>query len=100
MREIGLWDAMEGLSEAFLDISALEKSCRFSDCTHTKEPGCAIIEALENGSLSPDRWKNYQKLKNENLRSEDKMAYLRMWREKIRTMEKSQRHAYKNRNKR
>jgi hypothetical protein len=55
---------------------------------------------LENGSLSPDRWKNYQKLKNENLRSEDKMAYLRMWREKIRTMEKSQRHAYKNRNKR
>lgn len=100
MREIGLWDAVEGLNEAFLDISDLEKNCRFSDCTHTNEPGCAIIEALGNGALSPERWKNYQKLKMENLRSEDKMAYLRMWKEKIRTAEKSQRYAYKNKNKR
>lgn len=65
MRELGLWDAEEGLSTAFDDIEALAAHCRFQNCGHTTEPGCAIRTALEDGTLDPARWKAHGKLQRE-----------------------------------
>lgn len=56
----------ENLDRAFLDISELEKNCKFSDCTHKNEPKCTIKEALENGTLCSKRYANYLKLKEES----------------------------------
>ena len=77
MRELGMWDVSEGLSEAFTDVQALLGRCRFSDCRHQQEPGCAVREALETGVLSPERWESYQKLKQEARYADDKAGYLR-----------------------
>lgn len=65
MRELGLWDASEGMSAAFADIEALAAQCRFRDCGHDSEPGCAIVEALANGTLDASRWRAYGKLQRE-----------------------------------
>jgi len=65
MRELGLIDADEGLSTAFEDIEALAEACRFSDCGHSNEPGCAVRGALESGALDHGRWKSFQKLQRE-----------------------------------
>lgn len=65
MRELQLWDGSEGINEAFDDIEVLAGECRFSDCTHKKEPGCRIKEALQNGSLSMERFESYLKLQRE-----------------------------------
>lgn len=65
MRELGLWDASDGLSAMFADIEALFTQCRFSDCRHGQEPGCAIREALACGALSSARWENYLAQKQE-----------------------------------
>lgn len=56
----------EDLDKSFIDISEIEKMCKFSDCSHTNEPKCAIREALENGNLCPKRYENYLKLKEES----------------------------------
>jgi ribosome biogenesis GTPase len=77
MREIGMWDIDEGLGEAFSDIEELFLTCRFSDCTHHNEPGCAVRAALEQGSLSGSRWKNYLSIRNEVKFTEDRSAYMR-----------------------
>ncbi len=63
MRELGIESA--DLSKAFTDIVQLSEQCRFNNCTHTKEPGCAVKEAIENGQLSEARLSNYFKLKKE-----------------------------------
>ena len=65
MREVQLWIADEGLEEAFSDVTELFEHCRFSDCAHESEPGCAVKEALANGTLTPERWESYQKLQRE-----------------------------------
>jgi ribosome biogenesis GTPase len=65
MRELGLWDADEGLATAFSDIEALAEACRFGDCQHRTEPGCAVLAALADGSLQQDRWLAYEKLEAE-----------------------------------
>ena len=65
MREIQLWVAEEGLDEAFSDVTELFERCRFSDCGHESEPGCAVKEALADGTLSPERWESYLKLQRE-----------------------------------
>lgn len=59
MRELGLWDAVDGVETAFADIEALAAECRFRDCRHDGEPGCAIAEALAAGDLSADRYGSY-----------------------------------------
>jgi len=77
MRELGLLDADEGITAAFEDIDALAEQCRFHDCGHTNEPGCAIAKALRTGVLDPGRWRNYQKLQREAAfsdRKEDRVA--------------------------
>ena len=88
MRELGLWDSEGGIDAAFEDVDALTRACRFSNCTHTSEPGCAIIQALSNGTLDAARWQSYRKLKTENALAADKSRYLEAKREKFRTIAK------------
>jgi ribosome biogenesis GTPase len=65
IRELQLWDVEQGLEEAFEDVEELAAQCRFSDCGHESEPGCAVQEALANGALPHDRWESYRKLQRE-----------------------------------
>jgi len=65
LREIQLWDDEAGLSRTFADIEELAERCRFRDCRHENEPGCAVREALENGSLDQSRFQNYLKMQKE-----------------------------------
>jgi ribosome biogenesis GTPase / thiamine phosphate phosphatase len=65
MRELGLWDAEAGLASAFAEIEALAAHCRFHNCAHGVEPGCAVRGALEAGDLDPGRWRGYLKLQRE-----------------------------------
>jgi ribosome biogenesis GTPase / thiamine phosphate phosphatase len=77
LRELGLMDADEGLGAAFEDIEALAAQCRFNDCGHTREPGCAVQAALDAGELDSGRWRNFQKLQRElshQERKEDRAA--------------------------
>jgi ribosome biogenesis GTPase len=65
MRELQPWQADEAVEDVFADIRALTLSCKFSDCSHTTEPGCAVQAALADGSLDPSRWQSYQRLQRE-----------------------------------
>lgn len=65
MRELGLLGASDGVDESFSDIHDLSTACRFSNCTHTQEPGCAVLFAVEAGDLDEDRYQSYLKLKKE-----------------------------------
>lgn len=67
MRQLGMWDAAEGLGEAFPDVERFLGLCKFSDCRHETEPGCAIRQAIDEGLLSPERWESYRKLHGEAL---------------------------------
>jgi ribosome biogenesis GTPase len=66
MRELGLWEADAGLADAFADVEALIGHCRFSDCRHDTEPGCAVKTALADGTLDLARWEAYIRLKVES----------------------------------
>lgn len=66
VRGLGLWDADEGIGAAFSDIEELAASCRFRDCTHTSEPGCAVRAAVEAGELAPSRLESYVRLREES----------------------------------
>jgi ribosome biogenesis GTPase len=76
MRELGMWDAASGVEQTFGDIEELAARCRFRNCSHTSEPGCAVRAALESGHLDAGRWPSYQKLKNENSYAADSESYL------------------------
>ncbi|HKP79462.1 MAG TPA: ribosome small subunit-dependent GTPase A [Phenylobacterium sp.] len=65
MRELGLWEADAGVAATFADIEALAGRCRFSDCAHGREPGCAVRTAIEAGDLDEGRWRSFQKLQAE-----------------------------------
>ena len=65
MRELQLWAGEESLDGTFEDVSALTGDCRFNDCAHESEPGCAIRAALADGSLPAERWESYRKLQRE-----------------------------------
>ncbi|HEY1111759.1 MAG TPA: ribosome small subunit-dependent GTPase A [Opitutaceae bacterium] len=66
MRELQLWDTDDAsLDATFADVAALAARCRFSDCAHRGEPGCAIQAALDDGTLDFDRWQSFQKLQRE-----------------------------------
>ncbi|WP_424887206.1 ribosome small subunit-dependent GTPase A [Streptomyces sp. XH2] len=65
LRSIGLYDAEEGLSQAFSDIEELAGRCRFHDCAHEAEPGCAVLAAAEEGELSERRLASWRKLQRE-----------------------------------
>lgn len=83
MRELGMWDADEGLEQSFADVEQFLGRCRFSDCRHQGEPGCGVAEAVRSGALSAKRWESYLRLHEEARLSDDKAQVLR---------EKQQRH--------
>jgi ribosome biogenesis GTPase / thiamine phosphate phosphatase len=74
MRELHLWLAADGLEEAFEDVVELEAQCRFADCRHEGEPGCAIQAALADGRLDPERWQSYRELQQELAALEERLA--------------------------
>lgn len=88
MRELGLWDAGEGLEQTFADIEALTAQCRFRNCSHAGEPGCAVQAALDSGALSRDRWLSYQKLARENEYAKCAGEYLAQKNEKFKSIAK------------
>jgi ribosome biogenesis GTPase / thiamine phosphate phosphatase len=65
LREIQLWDADDGIQEAFADVDELAANCRFNDCAHMREPGCAVQEAIDEGRLPRERLQSYRTLQRE-----------------------------------
>jgi ribosome biogenesis GTPase len=65
MRELGLWQAEESVAETFTDIEELGFACRFSDCRHGAEPGCAVRSAVERGEVDAGRLESFRRLRLE-----------------------------------
>ena len=65
LRELQLWTEGDAIGESFADVDALTKKCRFSDCGHRDEPGCAINEAIQHGNMDAERFINFQKMQAE-----------------------------------
>jgi len=74
MRELGIISIESGLDETFNEVAALSDQCRFQDCTHTVEEGCAILEGIKKGIISEERYRNYIKMYKESLYHE--MSYI------------------------
>lgn len=74
MRELQLVDVTAGLAEVFADIEIAAARCRFTDCGHESEPGCAVREAVERGELDADRLRRWRKLVRENVRNSESLA--------------------------
>ncbi|MFB7087066.1 ribosome small subunit-dependent GTPase A [Streptomyces sp. NPDC056296] len=68
LRGVGLWDASSGVGQVFAEIEELGRDCRFHDCAHESEPGCAVLAALDTGELPQRRLESYRKLMRENQR--------------------------------
>jgi len=97
LRELQLWDAEEGLSQAFADIRLLAAQCRFSDCRHEQEPGCAVRAALHAGTLDPARLENRSKLLREQAFLQRKIdpAARAQEKQRIKRLTKSAREIYR-----
>ena len=67
MRELGSLAVDSGLKSAFHEIDQLSSACRFHDCSHTQEEGCAVLSAVEDGRLSRKRYQNYVKMMKESM---------------------------------
>ncbi len=93
MRELGLWAVDSGVGQSFADIEALAAGCRFRDCSHTGEPGCAVQRALDEGVLSMERLQSYRKLCAESRYAGDAESYLAEKKEKFRQIAKINRSA-------
>jgi len=74
MRELQLVDVGDALDDVFAEVAALSAQCRFSDCSHVSEPGCAVQAAIETGALDADRLRRYQKLLSEDRRNTETIA--------------------------
>jgi len=92
MRELQLWEGDDTIADVFSDIEELSKSCKFNDCSHKNEPGCAVLEAIRNGSLEKQRLDSYRKLQRELKFMEQKQKNL----EKIRNKRTKKKLCYKN----
>ena len=88
MRELGMWEHGAGIDSTFADITDLTARCRFADCTHTREPGCAVLAALQDGTLDEERWASYRKLKAESDFAAGEGEYLQAKREKFKQIAK------------
>ncbi len=80
MREVGMANMEEGIDNTFSGIIELERCCKFSDCKHETEPGCAIKAAIESGELSMERYMLYKNLGAENTRNYAKKKEISKWR--------------------
>lgn len=87
MRELAMWDALDGVANVFAELDTAAQRCRFRDCTHTHEPGCAILSGLADGSFDPGRVRNYLQLHAEA----DRTAMLARKREKTIAIAKARR---------
>ena len=74
MRELKVAQLDESLAEVFADVESIAERCRFSDCAHTDEPGCAVRQAIAGGELDERRLRNYQKLREEEFRHSASLA--------------------------
>ena len=74
MREEGIADTAGGLEITFEEIIKLSKTCKFKDCTHTNEPGCRVIEAVEKGEIDIAYYENYLKMEKEKAYFESTIA--------------------------
>lgn len=74
LRELGIFDVEQGISETFDEIMELSRECRFRDCSHMQEEGCAVLRALSEGTISKERYKNFMKIRKEATHYE--MSYL------------------------
>ncbi|BCW49222.1 ribosome small subunit-dependent GTPase A [Arthrobacter sp. StoSoilB13] len=103
VRGFGLFDAEDGMEEMFGDLEGLFAGCRFADCSHQAEPGCAVLEALADGTLDERRWGSYLKLQRELAalnRKHDaaaRRAYQREWHQKVMSADRGQRAAERHR---
>ena len=97
MRELGMWDSDSGIDTAFADIEELSRACKYPDCTHTAEPGCAVLRALEDGTLDAARLESYRKLKAENDYAADNSRYMEAKRAKFKEISKINKAGRKNR---
>ena len=88
MRELGMWDADVGISKTFQDVEKYIGLCKFSDCTHSNEPGCRILQAIKDGELSEERYEQYLKLKKESEYNTDTELYLKDKKEKFKEIAK------------
>jgi len=79
MRELGMWEISGGLSDAFADVEQFIGRCRFSDCKHEREPGCAVKAAIAAGELELSRWESYQKLKEEAVDKSEMLRRKQEW---------------------
>lgn len=95
MRELGMWDAKEGINKTFSDIEGYLGMCKYSNCTHTNEPGCKILEAIEKGKLSKERFEEYLKLQKESQYNTDSEQYLKNKKEKFKEISKLNKHNIK-----
>jgi ribosome biogenesis GTPase len=101
LRELQLWDAEDGLAQAFADIDALAAQCRFSDCRHETEPGCAVQAALRAGTLDPGRLENRRKLSREQefLRRKMDPEARWEWKNRVKSLHREVKRMYKGRKK-
>jgi ribosome biogenesis GTPase len=72
MRELQLWGDGTGLQDAFDDVETAALQCRFTDCRHDTEPGCAVLAAVEEGTITPERLESYRKLQREMMHLREK----------------------------
>lgn len=79
MRELGMWEVSDGLTDAFADVEKYLGKCRFSDCRHETEPGCAIKAAIAAGELDLTRWESYKKLKEEAVDRDEMLRRKQEW---------------------
>lgn len=77
MRELGMWDVSEGLGQSFSDVEQYLGRCKFSDCRHQSEPGCAVKAAIQSGALPRERWESYLQLHREARYTGEKADFLR-----------------------
>ena len=91
MRELGMWDVSEGLDDAFADVEQYLGKCRFSDCRHEREPGCAVRAAIAAGELDAARWESYRKLKAEAADRDELLRRKREWSRDVATANRQRR---------
>jgi ribosome biogenesis GTPase len=97
MRELQLWASQDSVDQAFDEIAAIAANCRYRDCGHLNESGCAVHAALAAGAISAERWESYRKLIGEARHHEvmtDRLAALEQKR-KWKAIHKAQRQHYK-----
>ncbi|MCP4671574.1 MAG: GTPase RsgA, partial [Desulfobacula sp.] len=101
MRELGLNGASDSIQDVFSEMETLSADCRFNDCSHDKEPGCAVQDAIKKGVISHKRFESYVKLKKElfYLKMKDHKTAGTIEKEKWKTIRMDQKRLYKNSNK-